>query len=75
LESRARGGIPLIPVAFDRFDPACRFGYRACDRDYLGYPTIDFSTLRYDRWNNIAKGTRHMARNPTRPLTLPGIPT
>jgi len=33
------------------------------------------NTLRHNGWDNIAKGLRHMARNPTRPLTLLGIPT
>jgi predicted transposase YbfD/YdcC len=36
---------------------------------------LAISTLRHHGWNNIAKGARHMARNPTRPLTLLGIPT
>jgi len=36
---------------------------------------LAISTLRHHGWNNIAKGLRHMARNPTRPLTLLGIPT
>ena len=36
---------------------------------------LAISALRHHGWNNIAKGLRHMARNPTRPLTLLGIPT
>jgi predicted transposase YbfD/YdcC len=36
---------------------------------------LAISTLRYHGWTNTAKGLRHMARNPTRPLTLLGIPT
>ena len=36
---------------------------------------LAISTLRHNGWSNIAKGLRHMARNPTRPLTLLGIPT
>ncbi len=36
---------------------------------------LAINTLRHHGWNNIAKGPRHMARNPTRPLTLLGIPT
>jgi hypothetical protein len=36
---------------------------------------LAISTLRYDGWDNIAKGLRYMGRNPTRPLTLLGIPT
>lgn len=35
---------------------------------------LAISTLRHHGWTNIAKGLRHMARNPTRPLTLLGIP-
>lgn len=36
---------------------------------------LAISTLRQAGWTNIAKGLRHMSRNPTRPLTLLGIPT
>jgi len=36
---------------------------------------LAISTLRYHGWDNIAKGLRHMGRNPIRPLTLLGIPT
>lgn len=36
---------------------------------------LAISTLRYDGWDNIAKGLRHTGRNPTRPLTLLGIPS
>jgi predicted transposase YbfD/YdcC len=36
---------------------------------------LAISALRHHGWTNIAKGLRHMARNPTRPLTLLGIPT
>jgi predicted transposase YbfD/YdcC len=36
---------------------------------------LAISALRRHGWTNIAKGLRHMARNPTRPLTLLGIPT
>jgi predicted transposase YbfD/YdcC len=36
---------------------------------------LAISTLRHHGWDNIAQGIRHMARNPTRPLTLLGIPT
>jgi predicted transposase YbfD/YdcC len=36
---------------------------------------LAINALRHHGWNNIAKGLRHMARNPTRPLTLLGIPT
>jgi predicted transposase YbfD/YdcC len=39
------------------------------------FRNLAISTLRYDGWDNIAKGLRHMGRNPTRPLTLLGIPT
>lgn len=39
------------------------------------FRNLAISALRYDGWTNIAKATRHMARNPTRPLTLLGIPT
>jgi predicted transposase YbfD/YdcC len=39
------------------------------------FRNLAISTLRYDGWTNIAKGLRYMARNPTRPLTLLGIPT
>lgn len=34
---------------------------------------LAINALRSNGWNNIAKGLRHMARNPTRPLTLLGI--
>jgi hypothetical protein len=37
--------------------------------------TLAINALRSNGWDNIAKGLRHMARNPTRPLTLLGIPT
>jgi predicted transposase YbfD/YdcC len=36
---------------------------------------LAISTLRHHGWTNIAKGLRHMSRNPNRPLTLLGIPT
>jgi predicted transposase YbfD/YdcC len=36
---------------------------------------LAISALRHHGWNNIAQGLRHMSRNPTRPLTLLGIPT
>jgi predicted transposase YbfD/YdcC len=36
---------------------------------------LAINALRHHGWTNIAKGLRHMARNPTRPLTLLGIPT
>jgi Transposase DDE domain len=36
---------------------------------------LAINALRYNGWDNTAKGLRHMARNPTRPLTLLGIPT
>jgi predicted transposase YbfD/YdcC len=36
---------------------------------------LAISTLRHNGWDNIAQGLRHMGRNPTRPLTLLGIPT
>jgi predicted transposase YbfD/YdcC len=36
---------------------------------------LAISTLRHHGWDNIAKGLRHMARNPARPLALLGIPT
>lgn len=35
---------------------------------------LAISALRYNGWDNIAKDLRHMGRNPTRPLTLLGIP-
>lgn len=36
---------------------------------------LAISTLRRHGWGNIAQGLRYMARNPTRPLALLGIPT
>lgn len=36
---------------------------------------LAINALRYDGWDNIAKGLRYMTRKPTRPLTLLGIPT
>ena len=39
----------------------------------LRNPAIN--TLRYDGWDNIAKGLRHTTHNPTRPLTLLGTLT
>lgn len=39
------------------------------------FRNLAISTLRHHGWGNIAKGLRHMGRNPTRPLTLLGIPT
>lgn len=44
-------------------------------RTMATFRNLAISTLRQHGWNNIAKGLRHMARNPTRPLTLLGIPT
>ena len=39
------------------------------------FRNLAISTLRHHGWTNIAKGLRHMSRNPNRPLTLLGIPT
>lgn len=36
---------------------------------------LAINALRHTGYTNIATGLRHMARNPTRPLTLLGIPT